>query len=52
MPLFLCAGFALGTMLCATAQNYHVLLLRIVTGVFSGVLGPSARSRAAVDHDT
>jgi hypothetical protein len=30
--LFLYAGFALGTMLCAMAQNYHVLLLgRIVT---------------------
>ena len=40
MPLFLCAGFALGTMLCATAQNYHVLLLgRIATGLFSGVFG-------------
>ena len=40
MLLFLCAGFALGTMLCATAQNYHVLLLgRIVTELFSSLFG-------------
>jgi predicted MFS family arabinose efflux permease len=38
--LFFYVGFALGTMLCAMAQNYHVLLLgRIVTGLFSGVIG-------------
>lgn len=38
--LFFYVGFALGTMLCAMAQDYHVLLLgRIVTGLFSGVMG-------------
>lgn len=38
--LFFYVGFTLGTMLCAAAQNYHVLLLgRIVTGVFGGVIG-------------
>jgi len=38
--LFFYVGFALGTMLCAMAQNYHVLLLgRIVTGLFGGVIG-------------
>lgn len=38
--LFFYVGFTLGTMLCAAAQNYHVLLLgRIVTGLFGGVIG-------------
>ncbi|MCG2669342.1 MFS transporter [Bradyrhizobium sp. GCM10023182] len=38
--LFFYAGFTLGTLLCALAQNYHVLLLgRIVTGLFGGVIG-------------
>ena len=38
--LFFYVGFTLGTMLCALAQNYHVLLLgRIVTGLFGGVIG-------------
>lgn len=38
--LFFYVGFTLGTALCATAQNYHVLLLgRIVTGLFGGVIG-------------
>jgi predicted MFS family arabinose efflux permease len=38
--LFFYVGFALGTLLCAVAQNYHVLLLgRIVTGLFGGVIG-------------
>lgn len=38
--LFLYVGFTLGTLLCAAAQNYHVLLLgRIVTGLFGGVIG-------------
>jgi predicted MFS family arabinose efflux permease len=38
--LFFYAGFTLGTLLCALAPNYHVLLLgRIVTGVFGGVIG-------------
>jgi predicted MFS family arabinose efflux permease len=34
------AGFTTGTVLCALAPNYHVLLLgRIVTGLFGGVVG-------------
>ncbi|MBC9883143.1 MFS transporter [Bradyrhizobium sp. INPA01-394B] len=38
--LFFYAGFTLGTLLCALAQTYHVLLLgRIVTGLFGGVIG-------------
>jgi predicted MFS family arabinose efflux permease len=38
--LFFYVGFTLGTMLCAMAQNYHVLLLgRIATGLFGGVIG-------------
>lgn len=38
--LFFYVGFTLGTLLCALAQNYHVLLLgRIVTGLFGGVIG-------------
>lgn len=38
--LFFYVGFTLGTLLCAAAQNYHVLLLgRIVTGLFGGVIG-------------
>lgn len=38
--LFFYAGFTLGTMLCAIAPNYHLLLLgRIVTGLFGGVIG-------------
>ncbi|MBR0755808.1 MFS transporter [Bradyrhizobium jicamae] len=38
--LFFYVGFTLGTLLCAVAPNYHVLLLgRIVTGVFGGVIG-------------
>ncbi|MBR1223602.1 MULTISPECIES: MFS transporter [unclassified Bradyrhizobium] len=38
--LFFYAGFTLGTLLCAVAPNYHVLLLgRIVTGLFGGVIG-------------
>ncbi len=38
--LFFYAGFTLGTALCALAPNYHVLLLgRIVTGLFGGVIG-------------
>ncbi|WP_407177708.1 MFS transporter [Bradyrhizobium sp. STM 3562] len=38
--LFFYVGFTLGTLLCAVAQNYHVLLLgRIVTGLFGGVIG-------------
>jgi multidrug resistance protein len=38
--LFFYVGFTLGTLLCAVAQNYQVLLLgRIVTGLFGGVIG-------------
>ena len=37
--LFFYVGFTLGTVLCALAQNFHVLLLgRIVTGLFFGVI--------------
>lgn len=38
--LFFYVGFTLGTLLCAVAPNYHVLLIgRIVTGLFGGVIG-------------
>src|SRR5580698_931666 len=38
--LFFYVGFTAGTTLCALAPNYHVLLLgRIVTGLFGGVMG-------------
>jgi predicted MFS family arabinose efflux permease len=38
--LFFYAGFTLGTALCALAPSFHVLLLgRIVTGLFGGVMG-------------
>ena len=38
--LFFYFGFTTGTALCAVAPNYHVLLLgRIVTGLFGGVIG-------------
>src|ERR1700735_3881006 len=38
--LFFYVGFTLGTALCAVSPNYHVLLLgRIVTGLFGGVMG-------------
>ncbi|AMA54901.1 MFS transporter [Bradyrhizobium sp. CCGE-LA001] len=38
--LFFYVGFTLGTLLCAMAPNYHVLLIgRIVTGLFGGVIG-------------
>jgi predicted MFS family arabinose efflux permease len=38
--LFFYAGFTLGTVLCALAPNYHLLLLgRIVSGLFGGVMG-------------
>src|SRR5579864_2705300 len=38
--LFFYVGFTAGTTLCALAPTYHVLLLgRIVTGVFGGVVG-------------
>jgi predicted MFS family arabinose efflux permease len=38
--LFFYGGFVLGTGLCAAAASYHLLLLaRIVTGLFGGVIG-------------
>jgi predicted MFS family arabinose efflux permease len=38
--LFFYVGFTLGTVLCALAPTFHVLLLgRIVTGLFGGVMG-------------
>jgi predicted MFS family arabinose efflux permease len=38
--IFLYVGFILGTLLCAVAQTYEMLLFgRILTGLFSGVIG-------------
>ncbi|MGC4038933.1 MAG: MFS transporter [Chitinophagaceae bacterium] len=38
--LFFYTGFLAGTLLCAIAPNYHFLLIaRIVTGIFGGVIG-------------
>src|ERR1700710_1478191 len=38
--LFFFFGFTIGTAMCAVAPNYHLLLLgRIVTGLFGGVIG-------------
>src|SRR6476659_9621187 len=38
--LFFYSGFILGTFLCALASTYHMLMIgRIVTGIFGGVLG-------------
>ena len=38
--LFFYFGFIIGTALCALEPNYHLLLLaRIVTGLFGGVIG-------------
>jgi predicted MFS family arabinose efflux permease len=43
MLLFFYTGFVLGTALCAWAPNYHYLLIaRIVTGLFAGVIGSIA----------
>lgn len=40
MLLFFYVGFILGTLFCAVAQTYEVLLVaRMVTGVFGGVIG-------------
>lgn len=40
MLLFFYAGFIAGTFLCGIAPNYHFLLVaRIVTGLFGGVIG-------------
>ena len=38
--LFFYVGFIIGTAFCGLANNYHTLLLaRIVTGIFGGVIG-------------
>ena len=38
--LFFYVGFLAGTLLCAIASDYHFLLLaRIITGIFGGVIG-------------
>ena len=38
--LFFYCGFLVGTLLCGLASDYHLLLLaRMVTGVFAGVVG-------------
>jgi predicted MFS family arabinose efflux permease len=38
--LFFYCGFVLGTLMCGLATSYHVLLVaRMVTGVFGGVIG-------------
>lgn len=38
--LFFYLGFILGTVFCALAPNFHMMLLaRVVTGVFGGVIG-------------
>jgi predicted MFS family arabinose efflux permease len=38
--LFFYCGFLVGTLLCGLASSYHLLLLaRMVTGVFAGVVG-------------
>ncbi len=38
--MFFYVGFILGTVLCAIAPSYHLLLgARIVTGIFGGVIG-------------
>ena len=40
MLLFFYVGFVAGTVLCAVAPTYHFLLIaRIVTGLFGGVIG-------------
>lgn len=41
--LFFYVGFIVGTLFCGLAYNYHTLLLaRIVTGIFGGVIGSIA----------
>lgn len=41
--IFFYAGFILGTFLCGIANTYHFLILaRIVTGIFGGVIGSIA----------
>lgn len=40
MLMFFYTGFLIGTVLCALAPNYYFLLIaRIVTGIFGGVIG-------------
>lgn len=39
--LFFYTGFLIGTLFCALAPNYHLMILaRMVTGLFGGVIGP------------
>ncbi len=46
--LFFYIGFAIGTLFCAIAPNYHLLLAaRIVTGLFGGVIGSIAMAIVA-----
>ena len=46
--LFFYAGFILGTALCALAPTYHFLLVaRVVTGLFGGVIGSVVLAIAA-----
>jgi DHA1 family inner membrane transport protein len=41
--LFLYTGFAIGTLLCALAPNFHFLLIaRIIAGAFGGIVGATA----------
>ena len=41
--LFFYFGFVVGTVLCGVAPNYHFLLVaRIITGIFGGVIGSIA----------
>ena len=41
--MILYAGFLLGTLLCALAPNYHLLVFaRVATGAFGGILGGMA----------
>lgn len=46
--LFFYIGFAIGTLFCALAPNYPLLVLaRIVTGIFGGVIGSIAMAIVA-----
>ena len=43
MLLFFYSGFMIGTLLCGLAQTFEILLMaRIVTGIFGGVIGSVA----------
>lgn len=46
--LFFYIGFVIGTILCAMAPNFHLLVLaRIFTGIFGGVIGSIAMAIVA-----